>query len=212
MPSKACPTFPNGRRSEKLKYEKEALDFYISSHPLAQHAGTIDRFASHNARPAQERPAANQEVFFGGMLTQVRYMNTKKARNGNTRYVRCKLEDFTGSVECVMWPDDYVRYKELIAEDAIVFVAGTVERNRDEPGLVLTRILTIEQGQRERTTGLVLLLHLQIHKPEQIDAVAQVLQTCPRHLARLSAHARSRRQMAQAQSQRRFPRQPSHPR
>ena len=117
---------------------------------------------------------ANQEVFCGGMLTQVRYMDTKKARNGNTRYVRCKLEDLNGSVECVMWPDDYIRFKEQIEEDRIVFVAATVERTREEPGLVITRVLSIEQGQRERTTGLVLLLNLQIHKPEQIDALANV--------------------------------------
>ncbi len=75
-----------------------------------------------------------------------------------------------------MWPDDYLRYKDLIEEDKIVFVAGTVEKNRDEPGLILTRVLTIEQGQRERTTGLVLLLSLQVHKPEQIEAVARVLE------------------------------------
>jgi DNA polymerase III subunit alpha len=165
------PEWPPG---DKLKYEKEALDFYISSHPLAEHAGAIDRFASQTLDQIKNA-GPNQEVFCGGMLTQVRYMDTKKARNGNTRYVRCKLEDLNGSVECVMWPDDYLRYKDLIAEDNIVFVVGTVERTRDEPGLILTRILTIEQGQRERTTGLVLLLHLQIHKPEQIDAVAQVL-------------------------------------
>ncbi len=161
--------------SEKLKYEKEALDFYISSHPLAQHGSALERFASH-ALDQIKHLAANQEVFCGGMLTQVRYMDTKKARNGNTRYVRCKLEDLNGSVECVMWPDDYLRYKEIIEEDRIVFAAGTVEKTREEPGLILQRILTVEQGQRERTTGLVLLLNLQLHKPEQIDALAKVLE------------------------------------
>src|SRR5205823_9487478 len=34
--------------SEKLKYEKEALDFYFSSHPLAQHEAELRRFATHN--------------------------------------------------------------------------------------------------------------------------------------------------------------------
>ena len=33
------PEWPD---AEKLKFEKEALDFYISSHPLAQHAQTHD--------------------------------------------------------------------------------------------------------------------------------------------------------------------------
>ena len=44
-------------------------------------------------------------------------MNTKKARNGNSRYARCKLEDFTGAVECVMWPDDFVRFKDEFVDD-----------------------------------------------------------------------------------------------
>ena len=166
---------PEWPPSEKLKYEKEALDFYISSHPLAQHGSDIERFASHKIDQIKSVPA-QQEVFCGGMLTQVRYMDTKKARNGNTRYVRCKLEDLNGSVECVMWPDDYLRFKDQIEEDRIVFVAATVEKTREEPGLIITRVLSIEQGQRERTTGLVLLLNLQVHKPEQIEALAKVLE------------------------------------
>lgn len=165
---------PEWSATEKLKFEKEALDFYISSHPLAQHEDDLRRFSSHAVNQLGDL-SINQEVFMGGMLTQIRLMNTKKARNGNTRYVRCRLEDFTGSAECVMWPDDYARYKDLIEEDKIVFVAGTMERNRDEPGLVLTRVLTLEEGKKLRMTGLVLLMNLSEHQPAQLDAVANVL-------------------------------------
>jgi DNA polymerase-3 subunit alpha len=172
--SEGLRDIPEWPANEKLKYEKEALDFYISSHPLAEQGDDLSRFATHTVSQLADL-GPNQEVFMGGMLTQVRYMNTKKARNGNSRYVRCKLEDFTGSVECVMWPDDYVRHKDLIAEDKIVFVAGAVERNREEPGLVLTRVVSPEQGKRERTTGLVLLLDLSQHGPGLLGSVASVL-------------------------------------
>ena len=113
------------------------------------------------------------------MLTQLRYMNTKKARNGNTRYLRCKLEDFTGSVECVMWPDDYLRYKDEVHEDRICFVKAAVERTRETPGLVIGRILSVDQARRELTKGLVLGLSVVTHTPETIDAVARVLQRTP---------------------------------
>jgi DNA polymerase-3 subunit alpha len=169
---------PEWPTNEKLKYEKEALDFYISSHPLAQHEDELARFSSHTVSQLADL-GINQEVFIGGMLTEVRFMNTKKARNGNSRYARCKIEDFTGSAQCVMWPDDYVRFKDLIAEDRIVFVCGAVERNRDEPGLVLTRVLSLEQGKRERTTGLVLVLDLNQHSPGILDTVAGVLRRAP---------------------------------
>lgn len=165
---------PEWSATEKLKFEKEALDFYISSHPLAQHADDLARFSSHAVNQLGEL-TINQEVFIGGMLTQVRFMNTKKARNGNSRYVRCRLEDFTGSVECVMWPDDYLKYKEQIEEDRIVFVSGAIERSRDEPGLVLTKVMSVEEGKKQRTTGLVLLMNLGEHGTAQVDAVANVL-------------------------------------
>jgi DNA polymerase-3 subunit alpha len=144
---------------EKLKFEKESLDFYISSHPLGQFEDMLKRFSSHAASNLRDCEP-NQEVFMGGMLTVVRLMNTKKARNGNSRYARFKLEDFSGAAECVMWPDDFVKYKDLVEEDRICFVGAVVERKTDEPILQVTRILTMEQGQLERTTGLVLVLDL----------------------------------------------------
>ena len=87
--------------------------------------------------------------------------------------MRCKVEDFTGAVECVMWPDDFVRYKDEVQEDRICFVKGAVERTREEPGLVLNRILSIEQAQRELARGLYLLLKLGVHRPQHVDALGR---------------------------------------
>jgi DNA polymerase-3 subunit alpha len=184
--SNDLPDIPPWPESEKLKYEKEALDFYFSSHPLAQHAEELHRFATHTTNQLGNL-LANQEVILGGVLTQIRLMNTKRARNGNTRYVRCKLEDLSGVVECVMWPDDYARQKDEFQEDRVCFVRGTTERTREEPGLILTRVLSIEQAQRELTKGLVLSLRLGVHEPEMIDAIGRVLErtqgSCPVYLA-----------------------------
>jgi DNA polymerase-3 subunit alpha len=181
--AEALPDLPEWPDSEKLKYEKEALDFYFSSHPLAEHEEDVRRFSTHTVSQLGNL-GAGQEVIVGGMLTQVRFMNTKKARNGNSRYVRCKLEDFTGAAECVMWPDDFVRYKDEVREDRVCFVKATVERTREEPGLVLSRILDIEQARRELTKGLVLLLRLGAYGEEDeinriIDALGRVLQRAP---------------------------------
>ena len=38
-PAEPLPDVPPWSETEKLKYEKEVLDFYFSSHPLAQHVG-----------------------------------------------------------------------------------------------------------------------------------------------------------------------------
>lgn len=176
--AEALPDMPEWPDSEKLKGEKETLDFYFSSHPLAQHEEDLRRFASHTVEQLRNLEPT-QEVILGGMLAELRLMNTKRARNGNTRYLRCKVEDFTGSVECVMWPDDYARFKDEVQPDRVCFVKGSVERSREEPGLILTRIMSIEQAQRELTKGLVLSLTVGQHEPNRIDQLARILQRSP---------------------------------
>ena len=67
------PDVPEWSDSEKLKNEKEALDFYFSSHPLAQHEAELRRFASHSVEQLAKLEA-NQEVLLAGMLNQVRFL------------------------------------------------------------------------------------------------------------------------------------------
>jgi DNA polymerase-3 subunit alpha len=170
----ALPDVPDWPTNEKLKYEKEALDFFFSSHPLSEHAAELRRFATHNVEQLK-KVADGQKVLIGGMFTQCRFMNVKKARNGNTRYVRCKIEDVSGSLECMMWPDEFVRHKDLIADDRILFAEGTVEHRGEEPLLVMTRVFTIDTARKEMTTGLVLKLQLGRHQPAVLDEVAKVI-------------------------------------
>jgi DNA polymerase-3 subunit alpha len=174
----SLPDVPEWPHSEKLKNEKLALDFYWSSHPLAQHASDLSRICPVPVERVLQMNA-NQPVRVGGLLTNVRLMNTKKARNGNSRYLRCKLEDLTGSVECVMWPDDFARHKDEIRDDQVCIVEGTVERTRELPGIVVNRILTIEQAKRHMTGDLWLSLVQGMHVPEQVDQIARILERAP---------------------------------
>jgi DNA polymerase-3 subunit alpha len=95
--------------------------------------------------------------------------------------------DFTGAIEALMWPDEFVRHKDDFVEDRVCFLKGTLERKREEPSLVLTKLMSIEQAQREMTKGLVLLMTLGEHSPEMLDAIGRVLRrytgTCPVYLS-----------------------------
>src|SRR5207253_1842096 len=66
--SQSLPDIPEWSDSEKLKNEKEALDFYFSSHPLAQHESDLRRLATHSVEQLGQL-GANQEVILGGILT-----------------------------------------------------------------------------------------------------------------------------------------------
>jgi DNA polymerase-3 subunit alpha len=172
------PDEPAWTETEKLKFEKEALDFYLSSHPLAQNEKMLRRFASHSAETMKHLPA-DQETTLAGMFTQISLKNTQKARNGNSRYFLARIEDMSGSAKCVMWPDDFARFKDEIRDDTPYIVVGKVDRRREEPTLVINRILTLDQAQRELARGLYLLLRLGQTQPEDIDRLGEVLRQAP---------------------------------
>jgi DNA polymerase III subunit alpha len=171
----SLPNVPRWTNTEQLKFEKEALDFYFSSHPLAEFEKSLKRFISHDV--AQLRDLEHgQEVRLGGMITQVRFMNTKKG----DRFVRCKLEDFTGQAECVMWPSDYSRFKDDFVDDRIyLFEAGVEWGDREDPIVVLRRLMGLDQARKELTKGLILKLTIGQHGTESIDGIERILKRSP---------------------------------
>jgi DNA polymerase-3 subunit alpha len=174
--AEALPDVPEWSDSERLKYEKEALDFYLSSHPLAQFDRELRRFASHSVEQARKMDSG-LEVRIGGMITSVRHFVSRRSAK---RYVRCKIEDFTGTAECVMWPDNYERFAEQFADDRIVLAEAVIERmDRDEPNFVLSKVYPIEQAKKELTTGLLLRMKLDSHQAEHIDALGRILRRAP---------------------------------
>jgi DNA polymerase III alpha subunit len=78
-----------------------------------------------------------------------------------------------------MWPDDFIRCKDEFQDDRVCIVKGIVERTREEPGLVLSRILSVPQAKQELTKWLRLSLNLEVHNPDAIEQLARVLQGSP---------------------------------
>jgi DNA polymerase-3 subunit alpha len=176
----SLPDIPEWPETEKLKYEKEALDFYISSHPLAQYEGVLRRFSMRAIADLATLPPG-QEIVVVGMLSQVRFKHTEKARNGHSKFVRCNIEDMTGAIECLMWPDDLARHKEEPHDEQVCFVRGAIDPRSQsgKPLLLLTRFLSIEQAQRELTRLMILTLRLDCHGPEHIEAIGRILRRTP---------------------------------
>ena len=56
---------------------------------------------------------------------------------------------------------------------------GILEKRTDEPVLQITKVLTVEQGQRERTTGLLLVMDA-ADDPAKLEAISQALRRSPR--------------------------------
>jgi DNA polymerase-3 subunit alpha len=144
---------------EKLKYEKEALDFYISSHPLAQFDAQLRRYRTYDAvQVAKLNPGT--EVRLGGLVTEIVPKVVTKGRNQGNRWAIVRVEDLTGSVKCILWSDQFARFKDLVAVDGILLVEGKVEwrEGSTEPDLIVERVMTLDQAKTELTKEMIIRL------------------------------------------------------
>ena len=118
----------------KLAYEKEVLGIYISGHPLDAYAElwkkhTTARSVDFMREEAGTVPsvAEGSDQTIGGMISNIVIRYTKK---GDPLAI-LTIEDLVGSVQVMIWPDQYKRYKELLEMDNKIFVSGRV-RYEDE--------------------------------------------------------------------------------
>jgi DNA polymerase-3 subunit alpha len=148
------PDVPEWPDTEKLKFEKEALDFYMSSHPLAQHEDQLKRFRTHDAAQVVKL-AHGSPVLVAGMVAGLQQRTVQK--NGK-RWAMFQLEDFTGQCKCILWSDEYARFKDQVVDDAVLLFEGAVEwREGGTAGdLIVRKVLTIDDAKKEMTRSLLL--------------------------------------------------------
>jgi len=171
----SLPDIPDWTHGQMLAWEKETIGFYLTSHPLTQHARRIERYAGNKNSDLAEMEDGAQ-VIVGGMISSIKLVTAKKAsRNGNSRYANFDLEDATGIMRCIAWSDDYARYEELIKSENVIIVAGKVDRRSREPNLVINRIFTLDQADKEFTSQVAIKFEKGLHSYDDLQRVRSVL-------------------------------------
>jgi DNA polymerase-3 subunit alpha len=99
-------------------------------------------------------------------------------KNGK-RWGMFYLEDFTGQCKCILWSDEYARFKDVVANDAVFLFEGAIEwREGGSTGdLIVKKVLTVEDARREMTKSLLLKLRYTDDEEalRKLDAVSLVL-------------------------------------
>jgi len=75
----------------------------------------------------------------------------------------------------VLFPDDYVKNKEVVSPDAIVFVKGRVDRRREEPSLRATLVTPLEQAQEEYARRVTIRLRCAGLSDNDLDVLRDVI-------------------------------------
>lgn len=141
-------------KEERLAFEKEMTGIYISGHPLEQYEDLWRRLSTATAldfQPEEEEQAGMESkdgraAVIGGMVTDMRMIYTKK----NQQMAFVTLEDLLGSVEVVVFPRVYEKYKSLLVPEAKLFAAGKISTEEGSASKLLAdRFVSFDVKERQ---------------------------------------------------------------
>ncbi len=113
---------------ERLSLEKDLLGLYISGHPLEPFRQIMNAMPGLTRCAELEETGDDKKVKIGGIIVAVRSFYTKK----NRQMAFVKLEDLTGSVELVVFPDLFEKETGSFVEDNLILVEGRTDHKEDE--------------------------------------------------------------------------------
>ena len=121
------PSLEEMSREEMLAYEKEILGVYVSGHPLEDFEKElldISKVKTTDLKKDDELETVKfqdgMNIIIGGLLSGI----TKKYTKNNQLMAFLQLEDLVGSIEVIVFPKVYEKYKSFINEDAKVYIEG----------------------------------------------------------------------------------------
>ncbi|MBU1098478.1 MAG: DNA polymerase III subunit alpha [Bacteroidetes bacterium] len=156
---------------ETLSREREILGFYLSDHPLRKYELEYRSFATvHLGEP--DTFSQSEYVIATGVVTEVR---TKIDRSNNIMAF-FKLDDFTGSCECLMFAKIYKDCGEFIETESTILVKGRLESSGDAIKLHVDEAFPLSEARQKMTKKLILIIDAKKHNDETVSHLKTLLE------------------------------------
>jgi len=164
--------------SKLLAAEKEALGFYITSHPLAQHEDVMKRYSTISTSQIEEAQE-NREVTIGGIITGAKKRVIRNGASAGQKMASFFLEDLQGKVDCVAFSKVFDQYEKYIKKDTIIFVRGRVSRRREPPSIIVDEVIPLEKAPEKLTSSVTVTIRCAGAKDSILDNLKNILLAHP---------------------------------
>nr|WP_309099683.1 DNA polymerase III subunit alpha [Fredinandcohnia onubensis] len=121
------------KEMEKLCFEKDALGFYLSSHPITSYSAYLKKHGGISISEASLY--LHQNVVVGGFITKERTIRTKKGEV----MAFLTISDESGELEGVAFPRTYTQSAKLLKNDALVLLKGKLESRNNQLQLIINQ-------------------------------------------------------------------------
>ena len=173
-PEPELPRLNPWSEKDLLSFEKEALGFYITGHPLNRFSREMGRL---NLASAGQLAATGdkQVVRMAGIPVKVKEQVTKKGE----RMAFVQLEDLSGGVELILFPDAYAMCAMHLKGDEPLMIEGVVERDERGMKVRVNQAWLLEEATQAMTTGIKINLSAPETDNARLAGLRQLLEAYP---------------------------------
>jgi DNA polymerase-3 subunit alpha len=174
VPEPAIPDLPPWTEKDMLAFEKEALGFYISGHPLNRFAAELARLRVNSSDSLNGLPDKGK-VRLAGVPVQLKEMLTKKGK----RMAKLQLEDMSGWAPVVVFPEVFADSAAYLQAEKPVLMEGVMERSERDLQVTANRIILLEDACRNLVSRLCLSVSGPEVNQELLVSLRQILAAHP---------------------------------
>src|SRR5580693_7413193 len=163
------PDIPDWDEQARLAAEKEILGFFISGHPLEKYK---DKLADLQALRIDEIAAMtrstgkDETIATAGIIGNVRVQKSKRGEF----YAQATLEDMSGSIDMIVFPEAYKRLGDKVKLEVPVLVrAGVRIEEGTNPKITAAEIMPLEDAKVPLPRAIRIRIPLESSGQETID-------------------------------------------
>ena len=185
----ALPNVPEWDEHTRLQNEKEVLGFFVSGHPMDKYREKLRNLKVVEAAVACEMKPEPQvfrrgrdeqpqnEIQIAGVITGLKVAKSK--RSGEL-YAQATLEDTTGKIELIAFPQSYEKLAEKLKIEVPVMVRGVLRGEEDSaPKLAVSNIQALEDVKIKLPEALR--IKVPLHNPDAalLEKLHEILIAAP---------------------------------
>ena len=155
---------------EVLRGERETLGFYLSGHPLDRWGHVLRELRATPVRDLSDLAATGADrAVVAGLVAGFKVRPIKEGRNQGRRMAALNLEDQTGSVRAVAFPEAFERFEKILVEGKAVLATTTMRASDGEHvELAIEEVTPLEGIEARRAMALRVEMDLSRHAQSEV--------------------------------------------
>ena len=152
--------YPDWPHLERLRMECEAIDFYLSAHPLDAYKESIEKLGLKSCAEVMQGVELGDSIK-ANVGACVEEVQKRIAKTSGNKYAFVGLSDSSGTVEAMIFADGLAKYEHVLESGEPVFVKLSIDKLDEQkaPRVMINEVKTLDQAIAEQAKGVIIYLN-----------------------------------------------------